>query len=223
MINSKEDLVEYIRLDEIASGGESNFLDTIVEFTRPSIRRYQVKLRKAEYAYNCRRRNVLEKLLCMIRCNSLKRYGLKLGFSIPLNVFGPGLCIAHAGTIVVNGNVRIGSNARIHVGVNIGNSSELGEKHTNNNVPQIGNNVYIGPGAKIFGKINIGNNVRIGANSVVNRDVPDNVTVAGVPAKVISHKVSYHGLQLRNKNETTLGEGVLSLKQGSRGKLLKSV
>ncbi|GAA3319001.1 hypothetical protein GCM10020331_024100 [Ectobacillus funiculus] len=53
-------------------------------------------------------------------------------------------------------------------------------------VPKIGNNVYIGPGAKIFGGITIGNNVSIGANSVVTKDVPDNVTVVGIPAKIIA-------------------------------------
>ena len=54
--------------------------------------------------------------------------------------------------------------------------------------PVIGDNVYIGPGAKIFGDITIGNNVSIGANAVVNRSFPDNVIIAGVPAKVIKNK-----------------------------------
>lgn len=49
----------------------------------------------------------------------------------------------------------------------------------------------------MYGNINIGNNVAIGANSVVNKDVPDNVTVAGIPAKVINYNGSkglvYHG------------------------------
>ena len=55
----------------------------------------------------------------------------------------------------------------------------------NNGVPMIGNNVYIGPGAKLFGPITIGDNVTIGANAVVNRDIPSNCVVAGVPAKII--------------------------------------
>ena len=49
--------------------------------------------------------------------------------------------------------------------------------------PTIGNNVIIGSGAQILGSINIGDDVRIGANSVVSRDVPPKVTVAGVPAR----------------------------------------
>lgn len=49
----------------------------------------------------------------------------------------------------------------------------------------IGNNVHMHKGAIVFGGITIGNNVEIGANAVVNRPVPDNAVVAGVPAKVI--------------------------------------
>ena len=54
--------------------------------------------------------------------------------------------------------------------------------------PTIGDNCIIYPGAKIFGKITIGNNVVIGANAVVNKDVPDNAVVAGVPARIIRYK-----------------------------------
>ena len=42
----------------------------------------------------------------------------------------------------------------------------------------------------MFGKIKRGDNVVIDANVVVNKDVPSGVTVAGVPAKVISEKGS---------------------------------
>ena len=49
--------------------------------------------------------------------------------------------------------------------------------------PTIGNNVIIGSGAQILGPIEIGDYARIGANSVVSRNVPPNVTVAGVPAR----------------------------------------
>ena len=48
------------------------------------------------------------------------RLSTRLGFTIPPHVFGPGLSIAHRGTIVVNGAARVGANCRIHVCVNIG-------------------------------------------------------------------------------------------------------
>ena len=90
------------------------------------------------------------------------------------------MCFCHYGTLVVNKDARIGNNCRIHVGVNIGGF--------NGGVPVIGDNVYIGPGAKIFGGITIGNNVSIGANAVVNKSFPDNVVIAGVPAKIIKER-----------------------------------
>lgn len=52
----------------------------------------------------------------------------------------------------------------------------------------IGKNTYFGYGVIIFGGITIGNNVTIGANDVVNKPVPDNVIVAGVPAKILRTK-----------------------------------
>ena len=49
----------------------------------------------------------------------------------------------------------------------------------------VGNNVWIGGGVNVLSDVKIGNNVVIGAGSVVTKDVPDNVVVAGNPAKVI--------------------------------------
>ncbi len=116
-----------------------------------------------------------------------------LGFTIPLNVFGPGLCIAHRGTIVINKDVRIGENCRIHACTNIGSNID------GVSAPQIGNNVYIGPGAKIFGDIVIADNIAIGANSVVNKSFYEKgISIAGVPAKKINNKGS-NGILLSNK------------------------
>jgi len=48
--------------------------------------------------------------------------------------------------------------------------------------------VTIGSSATILCGVTIGNNSIIGAGSVVTKDVPDNVTMAGVPAKIINKK-----------------------------------
>lgn len=50
---------------------------------------------------------------------------------------------------------------------------------------KIGNNVHIGTNAFIMPGVTIGNNVIVGLNAVVTKNVPDNVIVAGIPAKVI--------------------------------------
>lgn len=49
----------------------------------------------------------------------------------------------------------------------------------------VGNDVWIGGNATIIGGVHIGNNVIVAAGAVVNRDVPDNTIVGGVPAKKI--------------------------------------
>lgn len=109
-----------------------------------------------------------------------------MGYFIPLNVFGPGLSISHYGSIVINPNSRIARNCRIHACVNIGTKAGFSDK-----APKIGDNVYIGPGAKIFGDIVIADGIAIGANAVVNKSfLEPNVTIGGIPAKIISNKGS---------------------------------
>lgn len=61
---------------------------------------------------------------------------------------------------------------------------------------KIGNNVFIGMHTTILKGVTIGNNVIIGANSLVNKDVPDNVVVAGNPAKVITTVDEYYKKRL---------------------------
>lgn len=56
----------------------------------------------------------------------------------------------------------------------------------------IGNNVFIGFNATILKGVTVGNNVIIGANSLVNKNIPDNVVVAGNPAKVIMSIEDYY-------------------------------
>lgn len=51
----------------------------------------------------------------------------------------------------------------------------------------IGDNVYIGPHVSIVGPVNIGNNVTIGAGTVVIKDIPNNATVVGNPARIVNY------------------------------------
>lgn len=114
----------------------------------------------------------------------LRHYKYKYGFEIhPSTKIGAGFYIGHFGGVVINSKAIIGCNVNISQGVTIG-SINRGRKE---GFPTIGNNVYIGPGAKILGNIRIGNNVAIGANSVVLDDIPDDCSVGGIPAKIISH------------------------------------
>ena len=186
MIQSKKDFKYYIESDlKSLNCYPLTFKQRFSSYFCPAIWKYEVQLRKLEYRLNCKK-GIINKILFWFGFRRFERYGYKLGFTVPLNAFGPGLCLCHVGTIVINDHSKFGSNARIHVGVNVGNYSRLDENWTPNNAPIFGDNVYLGPGAKVFGGVHIGDNVAIGANSVVNKDVPNHVTVAGVPAKEIN-------------------------------------
>lgn len=115
------------------------------------------------------------------------RLKYKFGFDIEYSTeIGKGFYLGHWGGVVVHPNTVIGENCNISHQVTIGVDNNQG----NDAVPVIGDNVYIAPGSKLFGKIVLGNGCVVGANSVANKDVPPGVTVAGVPAKVISEKNS---------------------------------
>jgi serine O-acetyltransferase len=181
MIKSKKDYYEYLKQDSIAIGfGSSGVFQIIVNVITPNpIKVFLKRLRKAEY-YKNTKSNVFSNAYYFYLRYLLKKSSVKLGFSIPENVFGPGLALVHYGTIVVNARSKIGKNCRMHAGVNIGASG--GEKEA----PQLGDNVYIAPGAKIYGNISIPNNTAIGANAVVNKSFEEeNTVIAGIPAKVI--------------------------------------
>jgi acetyltransferase-like isoleucine patch superfamily enzyme len=61
---------------------------------------------------------------------------------------------------------------------------EKGRRHRNAPI-EIGSDVFIGANSIILPGVRIGNRVIVGAGSVVNRSIPDNCVVAGVPAKFI--------------------------------------
>jgi serine O-acetyltransferase len=135
-------------------------------------------LRKTEY-YTNTGKTIIRRIYSSYLKFKLQRCGRKLGYSIPVNVIGPGLCLVHIGTIVISPHAKIGKNFRCHVCVNIGQAK--------GGAPIIGDNVYVGPGAKIFNPITIADDIVIGANAVVNKSFTvSGITIGGIPAKKIS-------------------------------------
>lgn len=99
----------------------------------------------------------------------------------PAARLGKGLMLDHATGFVVGETAVVGDNCSFLHAVTLGGSGkETGDRH-----PKIGDNVLIGAGAKILGNIKVGCCSRIAAGSVVLSEVPPNVTVAGVPAKIV--------------------------------------
>ena len=177
MIRSKNDLKKYLKQDQIALNCKSRKRPRL---GRDEIWKFEILLRKYEY-YENTKKNIISKILYIITKYRFHKMSVRLGFSIPTNVFEEGLSIAHYGTIVVNENARIGKNCRIHENVTIGSTGG------DSKAPQIGDNVFIASGARVIGDITIGNDIAIGANSFVNKDFEQNhITVAGVPARKIS-------------------------------------
>ncbi|MBS7538479.1 serine O-acetyltransferase [Ancylobacter lacus] len=104
----------------------------------------------------------------------------------PEAVVGKGLRLQHYGMgVSIHPNVTIGDGVMIYQNVTIAAETYIGSPYR----LTIGNNVMIGAGAVLVGRGNrnltIGDNVRIGANAVVTNDVPSNVVVAGVPARIL--------------------------------------
>ena len=140
--------------------------------------------------------NVLYRLTCWLMKYKLAPLALiTLWFNRVINgcvigagaKFEQGFVIMHPVGVVINSKVRGGKNIIVESGVVIGD--EKGQ------APVLGNEIFIGAGAKIIGGITIGDNVKIGANAVVVNNVPSNVTVVGIPAKVLPVKEINKGNQ----------------------------
>jgi serine O-acetyltransferase len=94
---------------------------------------------------------------------------------------GRGIFLDHATGFVVGETAVIEDDVSILHDVTLGGT---GKEHEDRH-PKIRRGVMIGAGAKILGNIEVGHCARIAAGSVVIKPVPNNVTVAGVPARVV--------------------------------------
>ena len=99
----------------------------------------------------------------------------------PAARFGRGIFLDHATGLVVGETAVVEDDVSMLHGVTLGGTGkEWEDRH-----PKIRYGVMIGAGAKVLGNIEVGHCSRIAAGSVVVKPVPNNVTVAGIPAKVI--------------------------------------
>lgn len=95
--------------------------------------------------------------------------------------------IDHGMGVVIGETAIVGDDVLMYHGVTLGGTSlEKTKRH-----PTVGNGVLIGMGAKIVGNITVGDNARIGANAVVTRDVPEEATAVGIPARVVKRGSVY--------------------------------
>ena len=121
------------------------------------------------------------------RCFFLARFVSQLarhltGIEIhPGAKIGRKLFIDHGMGIVFGETTEIGDNCTIYHGVTLGGTGkDQGKRH-----PTIGNNVLLSTGSKVLGPFKVGDGARIAANAVVLKEVPEDATAVGVPARVV--------------------------------------
>ncbi|MDE2125553.1 MAG: serine O-acetyltransferase [Armatimonadetes bacterium] len=99
----------------------------------------------------------------------------------PGAVIGRRFFLDHGSGVVIGETTEIGDDVLLYHQVTLGGTSmERTKRH-----PTLGNGVLVGMGAKILGPVTIGDHSRIGANAVVNKDVPANSTVVGIPGRIV--------------------------------------
>ncbi|MGQ2909399.1 MAG: serine O-acetyltransferase [Aliihoeflea sp.] len=99
----------------------------------------------------------------------------------PAALMGKGIFIDHATGLVMGETAVVEDDVSILHGVTLGGTGKAGgDRH-----PKIRHGVLIGAGAKILGNIEIGHCTKVAAGSVVLQSVPNNKTVAGVPARIV--------------------------------------
>ena len=105
-----------------------------------------------------------------------------LGVDIhPAARIGSGIMLDHATGIVIGETAVVEDDVSILHSVTLGGSGkESGDRH-----PKIRRGVLLSAGCKVIGNIEVGEGAKVGAGSVVLRDVPRHVTVAGVPAQIV--------------------------------------
>lgn len=181
MINNKEGLKYYLYEDLKDYPNKSWIFSWLKGNESYPILLFMKCLRHYEYYYNSKNNGVINFIAKHFWRFFYRHTQIKFSFFVGVNVAGPGLKLIHPGFRHLMNVGEIGKNCTILPMVLIGK-----KKPNTDSKIIIGDNCYIGTGATLLTPLKIGNNVTIAAGAVVTKDVPDNCTVAGVPAKILN-------------------------------------
>ncbi|MEJ2552858.1 MAG: serine O-acetyltransferase [Gammaproteobacteria bacterium] len=133
-----------------------------------------------------------EDIACVFRRDPAARTRFEVLSTYP----GVHAFIDHGCGVVIGETAEIGDDVTLYHGVTLGGVSwNPGKRH-----PTLDDGVVVGAGAKILGPITVAKNARVGANSVVIQDVPDGMTVVGIPGRVVlpltARRITEQGIDL---------------------------
>ena len=133
----------------------------------------------------------------------------------PGATIGRRVFIDHGMGVVVGETAEIGDDCTLYHGVTLGGTTwSKGKRH-----PTLMPGVVVGAGAKILGPITIGSGARIGSNAVVVKDVPDNATAVGVPARILDSAAE----KQRNQQAEKLGFSAYAISADMNDPVIKAI
>lgn len=133
----------------------------------------------------------------------------------PGATIGRRVFIDHGMGVVVGETAEIGDDCTLYHGVTLGGTSwNKGKRH-----PTLMPGVVVGAGAKILGPITIGANARIGSNAVVVKDVPENATAVGIPARILDSAAEIQ----RNQQAEKLGFSAYAISADMNDPVVKAI
>ncbi len=119
----------------------------------------------------------------------------------PGATIGHRVFIDHGMGVVIGETAVIGDDCTLYHGVTLGGTSwNKGKRH-----PTLEAGVVIGAGAKVLGPITIGKNAKIGSNAVVVKDVPENATAVGIPARILEEEKAKAAAQIAKFSAYAVG------------------
>jgi serine O-acetyltransferase len=133
----------------------------------------------------------------------------------PGAIIGRRVFIDHGMGVVVGETAEIGDDCTLYHGVTLGGTSwNKGKRH-----PSLMPGVVVGAGAKILGPITIGANARVGSNAVVVKDVPQDATAVGIPARILDSSAE----KQRNQQAEKLGFSAYAISADMNDPVVKAI